>query len=245
MKTMHIATVRALYRYPVKSMAGFPLQTAQVGWHGLEGDRRVAFRRHNARNGFPWLNAGRLSKLPLYTPLIPESGEANQIPSRVRTPDGRELELGGETLRRELSEAFGSAVELMQLEQGIYDEAKVSLISVSTLAAIGTETGAAAEPERFRPNILVETVNAKAFEEDAWVGKIVRIGDPGKGVALNVYMRDPRCSTINLHPETNVSDPSTLKAVARMNEACAGVYTGVTNTGFISVGDKLYLQEIS
>jgi uncharacterized protein YcbX len=242
---MHIATVRAIYQYPVKSMAGRPLPTAQVGWHGLEGDRRLAFRRIGARNGFPWLNAGRLSQLPRYTPSKSDSDEPNSIPTHIITPDGRELELNGDALRLELSEAFGSAVELMQLEQGIFDEAKVSVISASTLAAIEAETGLPMTPERFRPNLLVETVNGKAFEEDDWVGKILRFGDPAKGVALNVYMRDVRCSTINLHPETILADPRVLKAVGRMNEACAGVYTGVANTGFISVGDKLFLQEIS
>jgi uncharacterized protein YcbX len=33
-----------LVRYPVKSMAGIVTQSAFLGWHGLDGDRRFAFR---------------------------------------------------------------------------------------------------------------------------------------------------------------------------------------------------------
>lgn len=32
--------VRELYRYPVKSMASVALDSALLGWYGLEGDRR-------------------------------------------------------------------------------------------------------------------------------------------------------------------------------------------------------------
>ena len=47
--------VEAIFRYPVKSMRGEPLEVANLGWHGLEGDRRLPFRRINDRSGFPWL----------------------------------------------------------------------------------------------------------------------------------------------------------------------------------------------
>src|SRR5438552_3568421 len=40
-----LGRVREIVRYPVKSMAGVPAESAFLGWHGLEGDRRFAFRR--------------------------------------------------------------------------------------------------------------------------------------------------------------------------------------------------------
>lgn len=52
-----IGQVEAIFRYPVKSMAGERLETENLGWHGLEGDRRLAFRRIEDRGGFPWLSA--------------------------------------------------------------------------------------------------------------------------------------------------------------------------------------------
>jgi hypothetical protein len=41
---MEIGHVEALFRYPVKSMSGEKLEAANLGWHGLEGDRRLAFQ---------------------------------------------------------------------------------------------------------------------------------------------------------------------------------------------------------
>ena len=40
---IEIGEVEALYRYPVKSMRGELLDAAELGWHGLAGDRRLAF----------------------------------------------------------------------------------------------------------------------------------------------------------------------------------------------------------
>ncbi|HWW94286.1 MAG TPA: MOSC N-terminal beta barrel domain-containing protein, partial [Vicinamibacteria bacterium] len=60
-----IGEVEALFRYPVKSMSGEPLEVADLGWHGLDGDRRLAFRRADDRGGFPWLTASKLPELIL------------------------------------------------------------------------------------------------------------------------------------------------------------------------------------
>ncbi len=43
-----VGRVVALWRYPVKSMAGEELDGAEVSWHGLAGDRRWAFIRGSA-----------------------------------------------------------------------------------------------------------------------------------------------------------------------------------------------------
>src|SRR2546421_490970 len=44
-------------------MAGVSLEAANLGWHGIEGDRRHAFRVTAARGGMPWLTASRLNDL--------------------------------------------------------------------------------------------------------------------------------------------------------------------------------------
>jgi uncharacterized protein YcbX len=62
---MPIEIVEALFRYPVKSMAGERLETANLGWYGLDGDRRLAFRRIDNRSGMPWLTASKLPDLVL------------------------------------------------------------------------------------------------------------------------------------------------------------------------------------
>jgi hypothetical protein len=57
---IEIGHVDAILRYPVKSMGGERLEAAKLGWHGLGGDRRLAFRRMDDRSGFPWLTASKL-----------------------------------------------------------------------------------------------------------------------------------------------------------------------------------------
>jgi uncharacterized protein YcbX len=52
---IEIGHVEAIFRYPVKSMSGERVEVAKLGWHGLDGDRRLAFRRIDDRSGFPWL----------------------------------------------------------------------------------------------------------------------------------------------------------------------------------------------
>jgi hypothetical protein len=237
-----IGKVRAIYRFPVKSMAGQALDSAAVGWHGLEGDRRFAFLRVGAHSGFPWLTATKLPQLINYIPLT--AGSNQQLPTHVRTPEGQELDIRGEELQQEIADAYGSQVEMVQLDQGVFDEAKVSVISTSTINALEEEMGIKLEVARFRPNILMETLEEKAFGEDDWVDKIIHIGDVAKGVALSVYMKDVRCMMINLDPVTGASDSIVLKVVARMNNSNAGVYAMVIRTGQISVGDKIYIQEM-
>ena len=66
---IHLGHIHELTRYPVKSMAGVATDSAVLGWHGLQGDRRFAFRRLNENSGFPWLTASRLPELLLYQPF--------------------------------------------------------------------------------------------------------------------------------------------------------------------------------
>ena len=83
---IEIGHVEAIFRYPVKSMAGERLEVANLGWYGLEGDRRVAFRRMEDRSGMPWLTASRLPDLVRFTPCRGGDGAAWEIPTHIRTP---------------------------------------------------------------------------------------------------------------------------------------------------------------
>jgi len=89
-------------------MAGELLEAARLGWHGLEGDRRFAFRRLGDRSGFPWLTASKLPELILYKPFGLDTNTAEQLPTHVRTPDGKQFELQSSELREEIS--IGMAV---------------------------------------------------------------------------------------------------------------------------------------
>ena len=235
-----IGRIAALTRYPVKSMAGVALDAAQLGWHGLAGDRRFAFRRVGDQSGFPWLTASRFPGLILYRPIGANDESGDTPPTHVLTPDGRELELGGEELRAEIAERSRFDVELLKLKNGIFDDAAVSLIANATADAVCLEAGVGGDARRFRPNILIETEGAQPFGEDAWVGGTLTFGDDD-GAAVNVIMRDLRCMMINLDPDSARQDGAVLRTVVGMNATNAGVYGTVVRTGMLRVGQPVRL----
>ena len=107
---IEIAHVEAIFQYPVKSMGGERLEAAKLGWHGLDGDRRLAFRRTDDRSGFPWLTATKLPELLMYIPYRREdSGAQGDLPTHVRTPEGEELPVFGEDLAVEVGRRYGGS----------------------------------------------------------------------------------------------------------------------------------------
>lgn len=235
--------VHELVRYPVKSMAGVATQSAFLGLHGLQGDRRFAFRRLNdtGSGGFPWLTASRLPELLLFTPLGVDEAAEEPTPTHVRTPDGAQLELESAELRDEIARRFGSGVELMKLRHGIFDDASISIINLATIAAVCAEAETAVDTRRFRPNVVIASDATEPFLEDDWMGGRLIFGHDGEGPIVNVTMRDVRCMVINLDPDTAKQDPGVMKAVVRMNDNNAGAYGTVVRTGRISVGQPVRL----
>ena len=131
-----IGQIEAIFRYPVKSMRGEPLDNAALGWHGLDGDRRLAFRRLDEHGGFPWLTASKLPDLILFTPQRREDGNGGALPTYVLTPEGEKLPLFGEALAAEVGRRYGAPVEMMQLKHGIFDDASVSVITSDTVREV-------------------------------------------------------------------------------------------------------------
>ena len=109
-------------------MAGEPLEVADLGWHGLEGDRRLAFRRMNDHSGMPWLTASKLPDLIRFVPVRREDG-SDDLPTHIRTPEGEELPVFSDELAGEVGRRYGSSVQMMQLRNGIFDEATISVIA--------------------------------------------------------------------------------------------------------------------
>jgi uncharacterized protein YcbX len=236
---IEIGRIEAIFRYPVKSMRGEALQEASLGWHGLEGDRRLAFRRLDERGGFPWLTAGKLPELVLYTPR--RAADADVLPTHVLTPDGEDLPVFGEALAADVGGRHGAPVQMMQLRHGIFDDASVSVITSGTVREIGRLAGHAADIRRFRPNVVVRSTRAVPFEEDEWLGGMLAFGDGSDAPAVSVTMHDARCAMVNIDPDGGASAPEILKAVVRANQNNAGVYATVTRTGRLSVGQRVLL----
>ena len=236
-----LGRVCELVRYPVKSMAGIVTESAFLGWHGLDGDRRFAFRRLEDDGDFPWLSASRVAELLLYHPLGLDESASEPMPTHVRTPSGRQLDLRSVELQREIGERLGSKVELMKLRNGIFDDAPVSVISLATIAGIGDEVGVDLDRRRFRANIVLETRGRELFLEDRWVGGTLVFGNSEPRPALTVTARDVRCVIVDLDPDTGTKDARVMKSVVRLNNNTAGVYGTVVQTGTIRVGDPVSL----
>ena len=237
-----IGRVAALFRYPVKSMRGEPLEGAALGFHGLEGDRRLALRRLDEHGGFPWLTAGKLPDLIRYTPV--HDGDAAALPTHVRTPEGETLPIFGDALAADVGRRHGAPVQMLHLKHGIFDDATVSVIAAATVDEIGRLSAQPADPRRFRPNIVVATTQALAFEEDGWVGGVLTFGDGADAPAVAVTLPDVRCAMVNLDPDGGPPASEVLKAVVRANDNRAGVYGTVTRAGRLAVGQAVVLHRL-
>jgi uncharacterized protein YcbX len=237
-----IGHVEAIFRYPVKSMGGERLEAAELGWHGLEGDRRLAFRRMDDRSGFPWLSASQLPDLLRFAPHRREEGAPGDLPTHVRTPDGEELPVFGEDLATEVGRRHGAPVQMMQLKHGIFDEASLSVIAFDTVREIGRLAGRSLDVRRFRPNVLVRLLRPAPFQEDEWVGGVLSFGEADDAPAIAVTMRDLRCSMVCLDPDSASSAPEVLKAVVHAHQNTAGIYGTVTRIGRLAVGQTLFLR---
>ncbi|HEV7923199.1 MAG TPA: MOSC N-terminal beta barrel domain-containing protein [Thermoanaerobaculia bacterium] len=236
-----IGRVHELARYPVKSMGGTTIESAQLGWHGIAGDRRFAFRRVGDSSAFPWLSASRLPELVRYQPVSPDEHTGEPLFTTVRTPAGGNVELRGAALQAEIAERLGSAVDLMELKHGIFDEASVSVISLTTIAAIGREVGTEIDRRRMRANVVLETHDSEPFLEDGWVGGTLLFGDGESSPAVSITGQDLRCVMINIDPDTGEKDARVMKAVVRLNGNNAGVYGTVVRRGPIHVGQTVSL----
>ena len=239
---IEIGQIEAIFRYPVKSMRGEPLDAATVGWHGLDGDRRFAFRRLDERGGFPWLSASRLPALILFTPKRREDGNGEALPTHVLTPEGEEMPLFGEALAAEVGRRFGAPVQMMHLKHGSFDEASISVITSDTAREVCRLAGRSEDIRRFRPNIVVRSTRAVPFEEDEWVGGVLTFGDADDAPAVTVTMRDLRCAMVNFDPDAGSSAPEVMKAVVRANQNNAGIYGTVTRIGRLAVGQTIVLH---
>ena len=128
------------------------------------------------------------------------------------------------------------------------DFAPLHLLTTATLDRIAElSPRGVADPERYRPNIVIRTA-APGFEENDWLDRYVAVGED---LILRVIARTPRCAVPTLAHGPLPRDADALRVLARHNrlspvadadpEPCAGVYAEVLNPGRIHVGDEVFL----
>ncbi|MET9002119.1 MOSC domain-containing protein [Amycolatopsis sp. NPDC004169] len=219
-----MGVVAALWRYPVKSMAGEPLAAAVVGERGFEGDRLYAVRDPDGKLG-SGKNTRRFRRMPgLNTFAARYTGD---VPA-VTLPDGRTAR--GDA---DIAAALGRpGVELTkEADVPHHDEAAVHLVTTSSLAWLAERARVAEiDARRLRPNILLDTGPAPELAEDAWVGERLRIG----AVELEVVGKAVRCVMVDLPWEELPAAPGLLKAITGTT---LGVHARVVRGGTLHLGD--------
>ena len=232
---MRVGTLVGLWRYPVKSMRAEGLTEAEVGWHGVAGDRRWAFVRPGVeRSGFPWLTLRERPGMGQFRPYFVDPDRPDSSQTIVRTPDGDEYDVTD----RALAALLGDGVRVIKQDRGVFDTMPLSLISARTVAGLRELCGRPLERQRFRPNLLVETVGDVPFPEEVWVGGILRIG----AMRMRVDRRDVRCAIVTIDPHSGERDPAILRQIVRQQDGCAGVYASTVTPGGVAVGEAVFFE---
>jgi uncharacterized protein YcbX len=231
-----VGRVVGLWRYPVKSMAAEPLAAAEVSWHGFAGDRRWAFIRDGiTQTGFPWLTLRERNDMSHYRPAFADPAQPDTSSTIVRTPSGADFDVTDPALAAEL---WPQGARVIKQNRGVFDTFPLSFITSQTIARLGETVGAELDVQRFRPNILVEATEATPFQEDDWVGCVLRIAD----MAMRVDKRDGRCVVITIDPATAQRNPAILRTVARDRQGCLGVYGSTVRPGSIAMNDPVFID---
>ncbi len=146
---MLLGTIDALRRYPIKSLAGETLESAEIGEAGVPGDRAGA--------------------------LFVRSGSA-RMGKTYRGKEHDRLHLAA-TAGAARAAAADRGVDV-ELRSGgnFFDDAPVSLIVDRWLDSLSGHVGYAVEWQRFRPNIFVRAADGFCDEESALAGDELELG---------------------------------------------------------------------
>ena len=248
--------VSALFRYPVKSMQGEPLDSAEVGTHGIVGDRQWGLL--DLDTGL-MLTARREPALLMATAQLldaPDVHDAELEPEvRITLPDGTvandDATLSAWLGRRiELRRADPEAAATYEISTAIEDEEAAPWVQWtgprgsfhdSTQAQVSLVADGSMRSwdwRRFRPNVVV---NGPDGAEDGFVGQKLQIGS----AAFDVRKQIDRCvMTTRPQPASDRSpaierDLSVLKTINAERATFLAIGMLVEHTGTLIVGDDV------
>ena len=114
----------------------------------------------------------------------------------------------------------------------------VSLLNIQSINDFQKKIDKKVEISRFRGNICIDGV--KPWEEQGWVGKIVKINN----VSFKVEKKIPRCVAINLKPQTDDNSLNLLQALKKIyNHFDMGIYLTALDNGKVEVGNKIEINQ--
>lgn len=257
-----------LNRYPVKSLRGESLASAELGSRGLQHDRHWMLVNEDGR----FLTQRELPRMTLIRPRIRGQGLLLQAPGlfelEVQPESDEQMQvqvwrdqcvarLMSPAADRWLSDFLGVSCRLVylpeeQLRQVDQDYAKADdqvgfadgfpflLISRASLDDLNRRMGLTLPMERFRPNLVVE--GCEAYAEDDW--KRIRIGN----IEFRVVKPCSRCVIPTVNPDTGEREGNEpLKTLMSYRKQGNNVYFGQNlihdATGALQTGAAVEILE--
>lgn len=231
--------IEEIWRYPVKSLQGERVESADVTNHGIEGDR-----------GWGILDAGtgRVLTARREPALLFAVAEVVDGEVMVILPDGAQT-----TSDEELSAWLGRPVQLVSADSGVagtfetqVDETETGdwftwegpdgsfHDSGRTQASLASRaTFRDWDPRRFRINVIVS-----GGGEEALVGTSLAVSD--SSLRFDVSKEIERCVvTTRPQPDGIERDLDVLKTVNRERDGNLGIGLVVTSPGVITVGSEV------
>jgi hypothetical protein len=213
---MHIQN---LWRYPIKSMRGERIATADVEETGIRGDRKIvvvsAATNHviTART-----HPGLLGLQGSFTP----EGETLIDGLPWQSPEALAL----------ASDAANERVRLVDAGSS-NDRFDVLPLLVATDGAIKELN---LDLRRLRPNIVIGGVSGQA--ERAWPGQSLRSGN----VVISVAQLRMRCVMTTFDPDTLKQDLGVLRRIVKEASGKLALDCSVSVPGFLREGDPIQLS---
>jgi uncharacterized protein YcbX len=202
--------VEQLWRYPVKSLRGERIASAEFAAGGVVGDRRYALLDDDPES----LRRGKLvggRQMPALIPLPSAGIDFDQIGAK-----------------------FGRSFAVREATDGSnHDDADVLVASLPTLRALSEEYGKPIDVRRFRANIILDGDDLGPFAELQWPGLRFTVGN----VVLEATEPCERCAIPTLDPDTGVAEPPLLRFLAQNHKQSFGMYFKVIAPGSIAEGD--------
>jgi uncharacterized protein len=215
---VHVCMLR---RYPVKSLAGEPLEVAALTDDGLAGDRRVHVR------GARGLVTGRTRHALLTLPA-------------TTGPDG-DPRVGGHPWRsaaaaRLVEERAGPDAHLVAHDgPRRFDVTNLLVVADGELDAFARAHGAPLDVRRLRPNLVLSGVDAADL--DRWPGHAIAVGD----ALIGVHSRRERCIVTSVDPDTGARDLDVFRRIRHDLANLVGLNCWVITPGTVRVGDRAEL----
>lgn len=210
MMALHIS---AIWRYPVKSLAGEPLATAMLAPDGVPGDRIVRVRGPEGVR-----TARRQYRLLGLRGTLDRNGNACINGYPWNNPEALAL----------IKSAAGRDAWL-EAWDGI-DRFDILPLLVATDGAV---TAFGRDVRRLRPNIIIGGVDGLA--ERDWPGSELHIGD----AILRLDSLRGRCHMTTIDPDTLEVDPAVLRDIVHRFGNKLALNAEVVRAGRITVGDRV------